>query len=465
MTDPAIFKAYDIRGIYPDQINEDNIKDIVSSIYTFFTQALNKNNLTIVLGRDMRISSPSLSKKAQEVLIELGAQVVDIGLSTTPSVYYAVYKYKYDGGIQISASHNPKQYNGLKFFYQKDGKLVKVAKNTGMDKVKEIALNKSFVKTTTNGKLEEKNVLDEEIQSAYDIVGIKTLRPLKVVADPANSMGIMHMEKIFNKISGSQLIKLNFELDGTFPAHEANPLKFHTLKELQAKVIETKADLGIATDGDADRIYFINEKGEIIPATLITALIAREILNKKKGEIILVDIRYTKNAQKVIEDNGGKMQVNIVGHSLITEHLNRVGAAFAGESSGHYFFRETGGAESSIRVIYHVLDVLTKDPRPISKILAELHSSNESSEFNYKLPSNLNSKEVLEKIAQQYPEGKVSWLDGLTIDFPDWRFNIRSSNTEPLIRLNLEATSLELMKEKLKEVADKILGFGAKAED
>jgi len=465
MTDPAIFKAYDIRGIYPDQINEDNIKDIVKAIYTFFVQVLEKKNLTIVLGRDMRISSPSLSKKAQEALIELGAQVVDIGLSTTPSVYYAVFKYHYDGGIQISASHNPKQYNGLKFLYQKNGQLIKVAKNTGMDKVKEIAINKTFTKSEKTGTITEKEILNEEIQSAYDTVGIKTLRPLKVVADPANAMGIMFLEKIFNKIPGSQLIKLNFELDGTFPAHEANPLKFHTLKELQKKVSETKADLGIATDGDADRIYFINEKGEIVLATLITALIAREILNKKRGEKILVDIRYTKNAQKVIEDNGGMMEVNIVGHSLITEHLNRVGGAFAGESSGHYFFRETGGAESSIRVIYHVLDVLTRDPRPFSEILAELHSSNESSEINYKLPSDLKSKEVLEKIAQQYPDSKVSWLDGLTIDFPDWRFNIRSSNTEPLIRLNLEANNLELMKEKLNEVTDKILSFGATAED
>jgi len=465
MIDPAIFKAYDIRGIYPDQINENNIKDIVKAIYTFFVQELKKENLVIVLGRDMRISSPSLSKKAQEALIEFGAQVVDIGLSTTPSVYYAVYKYRYDGGIQISASHNPKQYNGLKFLYQKNGQLIKIAKNTGMDKVREIAISKAFIKADKTGTVTEKNVLDEEIQSAYDTVGIKTLRPLKVVADPANSMGIMFLEKIFNKITGSQLIKLNFKLDGTFPAHEANPLKFHTLKELQTKVIENKADLGIATDGDADRIYFINEKGEIVPATLITSLIAREILKKRKGEKILVDIRYTKNAQKVIESNGGKMEVNVVGHSLITEHLNRVSGAFAGESSGHYFFRETGGAESSIRVIYHILEVLTKDQRPFSQILEELRSSNESSEFNYKLPSNLKSKEVLEKIALQYPNGKVSWLDGLTIDFPDWRFNIRSSNTEPLIRLNLEANNLILMKEKLKEVSAKIFSFGATAED
>jgi len=460
---PNIFKAYDIRGIYPQDINEENISQIVKAIYTFFQKTLNKPSLTIVLGRDMRISSPSLSKIAQESLIEQGATVIDIGLSTTPSVYFSVFHYGYDAGIQISASHNPKQYNGLKFLYQKSGQLIKVAKNTGMEDVKNIALSSSFNNVGSKGKLIKKDVIDEEISYAKSIVNPKTLKGLKVVVDPANSVGSLFLEKIFSRIPGSELIKINFNLDGNFPAHEANPIKFETLKELQQKVVSEKADLGIATDGDADRIFFIDEKGEIIPATLITSLIAREILLKKKGETILVDIRYLNNAKKVIEKYGGKMEVNVVGHSLITAHLNKVKGAFAGESSGHFFFRETGGAESSIRVIYHILDVLSRDNRPISNILKELISSYESGEYNFELPSTVNSKDVLNKISESYSQGKINWLDGLSIDFPDWRFNIRTSNTEPLIRLNLETSSESSTKEKLEELKNKILSFGAKA--
>lgn len=463
--DKKIFKAYDIRGIYPDDINEDNVEFIVKAIYTFFVKKLNKDVLSIALGRDMRISSPAISKKVQETLVKLGAKVTDIGLSTTPSVYFAVKNYNLDGGIQISASHNPKQYNGIKFLYQKDSFITKVAKNTGMEEICEIALKSQFVPDKTGGELVVKDILDEEIAFAKLVVKIGELKPFKVVADPANSVGILYLDKIFQGIHGSQLVKLNFTLDGTFPAHEANPIKFNTLKELQEMVIKEKADFGIATDGDADRIFFIDEKGAIIPATLITSLIAKEILLEKTNEKILVDIRYLLNAKKIIEKYHGQMEINVVGHSLITTHLNRVKAAFAGESSGHFFFRETGGCESSIRVIYHVLKVLSRDPRPFSQIIKELQSAYESGEFNFILLRGANSKQILENISHKFPDGKISWLDGLSVDFGDWRFNIRTSNTEPLMRLNLEAFSEAKMTEKLKIMTETILSYGAEKTD
>ena len=255
---------------------------------------------------------------------------------------------------------------------------------------------------------------------------------------------------------------MNFNLDGTFPAHEANPIKFETLKPLREKVIFEKADFGMATDGDGDRIFFIDEKGQIVPATLISALIAREILKKSKNEKILVDIRYTRNTVKVVKDLGGTPIINVVGHALITEHLNKVDGAFSGESSGHFFFRETGGAESAVRVIYYVMDVISKYNQPLSEIIKELFSSYESSEFNFVLPEGTNSKDFLIKISQDYQDGQPNWMDGLSIDYPDWRFNIRASNTEALIRLNLEADSKELMKKKLEELKNKILLLGAK---
>jgi len=457
---PSIFKAYDIRGLYPQDLNEKNISTIIKAICQFFSEKLNKTDLTIVLGRDMRLSSPLLNEAAKKTLLDLGVTVVDIGLSSTPTVYFAVHYFQYDAGIQISASHNPKDWNGIKFLYRQGNKLIKVSKNTGMEEIKNLSLKNQFSFPKKTGKLIEKNILKDEVDYAFQLVKPQ-IKKFKVVADPANAMGALYIGEIFKR-TGCELIKMNFNLDGTFPAHEANPIKFETLKPLREKVIFEKADFGMATDGDGDRIFFIDEKGQIVPATLISALIAREILKKSKNEKILVDIRYTRNTVKVVKDLGGTPIINVVGHALITEHLNKVDGAFSGESSGHFFFRETGGAESAVRVIYYVMDVISKYNQPLSEIIKELFSSYESSEFNFVLPEGTNSKDFLIKISQDYQDGQPNWMDGLSIDYPDWRFNIRASNTEALIKLNLEADSKELMKKKLEELKNKILLLGAK---
>lgn len=456
---PSIFKAYDIRGLYPKDLNENNIVIVIKAIYQFFTEKLGKTDLTIVLGRDMRLSSPLLREIAKKTLLDLGVTVVDIGLSSTPTVYFAVHHFQYDAGIQISASHNPKEWNGIKFFYLQGNKLIKVSKNTGMDEIKNLSLKNEFNFSKKTGKVIEKQVLKNEVDYAYQLINPK-IKKFKVVVDTANAMGSLYIEEIFKR-TDCDLVKMNFNLDGTFPAHEANPIKFETLKPLQKKVNQEKADFGIATDGDGDRIFFIDENGQIVPATLISSLVAREILNKNKNEKILVDIRYTRNTVNVVKKLGGTPVINVVGHALITEHLNKVDGAFSGESSGHFFFRETGGAESAIRVIYYVLDAVSKYNKPLSEIIAELLSSYESSEFNFTLPKGTNNKTVLEKISLDYKNGEINWMDGLSVDYPDWRFNIRASNTEPLIRLNLEADTEILMKQKLEEVKNKILSFGA----
>lgn len=460
MINPSIFQAYDIRGLYPQDINEENIGKIIKAIYQLFTEKLKKTDLTIVLGRDMRLSSPSLTDIARKTLLELGVTVVDIGLASTPTVYFAVCHYDYDAGIQISASHNPKDWNGIKFLYREGDKATKISRDTGMEEVKKFALKGQFNFPRKQGRLIEKSVLKDEVDFAYQLVGPK-IKKFKVVADTANAMGALFVEEIFKRLD-SELVKMNFELDGNFPAHEANPIKFETLKPLQEKVLVEEADFGIATDGDGDRIFFIDEKGQVVPATLISALVAREILKKKKGEKILVDIRYTRNTVKVVKDYGGEPVINVVGHALITKHLNSVGGAFSGESSGHFFFRETGGAESAVRIIYYVMDAISKYEKPLSEIIAELHSSYESSEFNFKLPEGTNSKEFMTKLLAGYSGGKVSWMDGLSVDYPEWRFNIRASNTEPLIRLNLEANSESLMKKRLEEIKGKIFDLGAR---
>jgi len=460
-----IFKAYDIRGVYPSDIDEEKMVLIIKVIYKVFTEQTGRENLSVVLGRDMRLSSPSLHDIAKKTLVDLGAQVIDIGLSTTPTVYFATLYYKYDAGIQISASHNPKEYNGLKIVRRDGNKIIKIGKNTGMARIKELVVSKKFTETKPAGKILTKtNIVKDEVDFAFNLVQPRAIKKLKIVADTANSMGSLYLEEIFKR-TPCELIKMNFDLDGTFPVHQADPLQSKTLIDLQKRVIIEKADFGIATDGDADRIFYIDEKGRVIQPTLITSLITRELLSKFSGEKIIIDIRYQRNATKVAHDLGGSTSISPVGHALITEQLNRENGIFAGESSGHYFFRDNGGAESPIRVIIHILDLLSKTNKLISELVSELTTSYESGETNYILPETVDVKELLNEFASEYHDGQISWLDGIAIDYPDWRFNIRTSNTEPLLRLNIEGLNKELVMGKLGKIKDKILSTGAKVKE
>ena len=457
-----IFKAYDIRGVYPQDINENKLELIIKGIYTFFVKDLKKNNLTVALGRDMRISSPSLFKVARETLVSLGAQVFDIGLVSTPTFYFAVLRYGYDVGIQISASHNPPQYTGAKFAKRIGNQLVKISKLTGMEEVKRIVSEQDFIQPAAGGKVtERKDVLVEDVKDALKSVALPKLKKFKIVADPANAMGILFLEELFKQIP-ADLVKMNFTLDGTFPAHQPDPLEFKNLKDLCERVVKEKADFGIAPDGDGDRVFFIDEKGEVIPATLISTLVTKEILSKKPGEKIIVDIRYTRNVVNMVKKLGGVSSISVVGHALITEKLNREKAIFAGESSGHFYFRETGGAESSLRVILYVIKALIEEGKPISEIVSAYKSTFESGESNFILKESTVTKELLKNISDGYNSGQVSWIDGVSVDFPDWRFNIRTSNTEPLFRLNVEGNTEKIVKAKLLELKSKILQSGAK---
>lgn len=458
---PSIFKAYDIRGLYPKDINEENIVEITKSIYTFLTRDLGKKRLEVVLGRDARLSSPSLSQVVKNTLVKMGATVVDIGVSSTPTVYFATLHHKYDAGLQISASHNPKEYNGIKFVKRSDAGFVKISKIYGMDQVKKICLAKDFAKPLADGKtIDMKNALDEEIKFAFTRVGYKPTKKFKIVVDAANSMGAVMFERLFQNLPHN-LVKMNFELDGNFPAHQPDPLQFKLLKSLQEKVLEEHADFGIAPDGDGDRVFFIDEKGKIIPATLISCLIAKEILAKKKNQTILVDVRYTKNVRNICEKYGGKLSFCPVGHALITDQLNKEGAIFAGESSGHYYFMENGGAESSLRVVLHILDVLSRKNKPLSQVVKELQTAFESGEYNFLLKEGLTSAQIVDEIKKTYSDAKFLTIDGISVYYPSWNFNIRASNTEPLLRLNVEADSQKLTAEKLNELKEKIIKKGA----
>ena len=447
--DPKIFKAYDIRGIYPTQINETNIVPIIRAFYKFFYDSIGKDQPSIVLAYDMRTSGPQLYEIAKKTLVDMGANVIEVGQLSTPSFYFAVFQYAYDCGIQITASHNPKEWNGMKAVRYTPKGLIKIGKPTGMDDIKRMSLEGVDFTSTQEGKITKKEgILEDEVKNTLNILDNPTIKKFKIVADPGNAMGAQYLEALFKEVP-AELIRMNFELDGTFPVHEPNPLDFETLKDLQKRVIEEHADLGIATDGDGDRVMFIDEKGEVVRSTTITAIVARELLEKYPGDLIYFDIRNILGPQKTIEEAGGRSEIVRVGHAFITEAMNKTGGIFAGESSGHMFFRATGNAESNMPVIISVLKALTDEGKTISQIEDSLRRSYEAEEYNFKVT---NSPEILEALKEKYKDGELITVDGISISYPTWRFNVRTSNTEPLLRLNAESYTKEEMEAKRDEL-------------
>jgi len=456
MINPSIFKSYDIRGIYPKDLNEEIVKDITKAIYTFFKNEIKKDKLSVVVGKDMRLSSPKLFEVAVNTLKEMGAKVIDIGLVSTPTFYFSVFHYGFDCGFQITASHNPKEWNGFKIVKNTPKGLVKIGKSTGMEDIKKTAIDKTFASPVGGGTIEKKeNVLDDEVKNSLKIAGNPKIKSFKIVADAANAMGSQYIEEIFKHIPGT-LVKMNFKLDGSFPVHQPDPLQSENLVDLQSEVIKEKADMGFAPDGDGDRLFFIDEKGKIVPPSIITSMISIELLKKNPKETILVDIRYLLTPKKIIEENNGKMSVTKVGHAYITESMHKTGAIFAGESSSHFFFRDTGNAESQMATILMVLDILTKINKPFSEVVEIYRRSFESGEYNFKVA---NSAKILDIIKEKYKDGTLETLDGVAIDYPKWRMSVRTSNTEPLLRLNVESTEKGIMEEKRDELINLIDGL------
>ncbi|MDO8573891.1 MAG: phosphomannomutase/phosphoglucomutase [Candidatus Daviesbacteria bacterium] len=449
-----IFKSYDIRGIYPQEINEQFAVPITRSIYKLISEQLDTTKaLTIAVGRDMRLSSPAIFAAVSKTLVELGAKVIDLGIVSTPTLYYAVFKNRYDGGIQITASHNPGEYNGIKIVRISPTGLVKIGQSTGMNDIRDGSINGVDLSATNNGSIKTKEgVVKDEVQNALGIAGNPKIQEFKIVADAANAVGGLYIEELFKHIPG-ELIRMNFELDGTFPAHQADPLQPENLRDLQKKVLEEKADLGLAPDGDGDRLFFIDEKGQIIQPSLITSLVAKELLSERKGETILFDIRYILTPKKIVEEYGGKCEITKVGHAFITEKMHETGAIFAGESSAHYFFRDTGNAESQLPMILFVLKVMSREGKPLSEIIEGLKRSHESGETNFRVK---NALEIIDALKEKYSDADINTLDGIAVSYKDWRFSVRTSNTEPLLRLNIEHVGKEDLENKKQELLAEI---------
>ncbi len=449
-----IFKAYDIRGIYPDEINENIVYKIGRAYVGFLKSYFKKTDQScrVCVGRDIRRSSPALFESLVKGITDEEADVYDLGLATTPMVYFASGRLNVEGGIILTASHNPAEYNGLKLCRKE---AVPVGENSGMSDVKEIVLGDKFSEVIKKGKVIKKDIKKEYLNYFLSFANLGD-KKFKIVVDSANAMGILELD-IYRKLSKNiELVSIYDKFDDSFSNHEANPLKAETLRDLQNKVLEVKADLGIAYDGDADRVGFIDERGEIIPMDLITGLIAKIILKKNTGAKILYDLRSSNAIKEIIKENGGVAQECRVGHALIKKQMRNEGAIFAGELSGHYYFEENYKAEAGSLPVIYLLNLMAETNRKISELASEIKKYFHSGEINSEVK---NKDAVIKKLKENYKEGEISELDGVKISFWDnyeegkrWWFNVRPSNTEPVLRLNLEADDEKLMEEKRGEI-------------
>lgn len=435
-----IFKAYDIRGLYPSEMDEDTAYRIGRA----FAVALKPK--MVVVGTDMRESGPAITEATINGLNDQGADVVKIGLTSTPMYYYAVNALRGDAGIVVTASHNPGQYTGYKMTGPEAIPSIAFASN---DELWRLACEGVFPEPARRGSvIRQEDVLDSYVRAVLDNAEISSFGNLKIVVDTGNGMSGMILPRLFQMV-GNEPIPLFWELDGRFPNHEANPLKPETLKWLKETVVKEKADLGVAFDGDADRVGFVDETGESISGDMITVLIARETLKKAPGSNILYDLRSSWIVKDEIEKAGGAPVMCRVGHGLIKKQMREEGGHFAGELSSHYFFSDFYYTDNGDLAMLNVIKQLLSSGKKMSELIKPLLKYHHSDEIN-SMVKDIPSK--LAELEAAYPEGNRFYLDGITIEFDDWWFNVRPSNTEPLLRLNVEAKSKQLMEEKVAEV-------------
>ena len=433
----TIFKAYDIRGVFGGELTAEHAYNIGRAFVSFLAAK------TVVVGRDMRSSGEELFEALARGLTEAGAKVIDIGVVSTPMVYFACGTLQVDGSIMITASHNPAAYNGFKMTRED---AIPISGETGIQDIERRVRDGDFITAGSPGGVEKK-----DMHAAYKrhVLGfVHGVKDKKIVVDAANGMGGLETKKILSGI-GCTIIEMYTDLDGRFPNHEADPLREENTAALQKRVVTEKADLGIAFDGDADRVFFVDEKGERVPSDFITCLIAQDILADSSGETFLYDLRSSRIVAETIEEDGGTAHMSRVGHAFIKEQLRREKAVFAGELSGHFYFKDNYYTDSAIIAALKVIELLCRKEESISSLVSHLHVYFHSGEINSKV---LDVENVMDRLRETYATGVPSSLDGLRIDFEDWWFNVRASNTEPLLRLNVEAASKEMLEEKKKEL-------------
>ena len=420
----SIFKAYDIRGVYGRDLDEAMAEKIGRAFVTFLKCR------KVVVGQDMRPHSNPLFDALARGITSQGADVVHLGLCSTPMTYNAINFLKADAGIMITASHNPGEWNGFKLCRDR---AIPISGQTGIKDIEQIVISGGFAPATaTPGTISKFDIEKEYVRHVGALFAIR--RPIRIAADFANAMGICEAAAIKPLLEVDPLFDT---LDGTFPNHEANPLKTETLQVLQRRVRSGKYAFGVAFDGDADRAGFVDENGEIIPMDMITALIAQDILKRKKGKI-LYDLRSSRAVKEVVQESGGQPMMCRVGHAFIKQQMRTEDALFAGELSGHYYFRDNYFTESSAMAVLCIASLLSMSEKPLSEMITPLRRYAKSAEINSEVH---NVDAVFQRLRETYRKGRIFELDGLSVEFPDWWFNVRSSNTEPLVRLNLEAAT------------------------
>jgi phosphomannomutase len=431
----GIFKAYDVRGIVPTQLDENIARQIGLAFQHVLDEEDRANGTTVVVSRDMRSHSPGLAQALIEGLTAAGLDVLDIGLATTPMNYFATGHTKAAGGVQVTASHNPAQYNGFKF--SRSG-AQPVSGDHGIALMEAKVAAGDLPRAERTGTVSQGTIFGEYQSHVLSFLRHKDSRRLKVAVDAANGMSTIY-RPILEEM-GIELVPLYFELDGSFPNHEANPLKEDNLRDLERLVKESGADLGVAFDGDADRAAFIDEKGTPIGSDLMTALIGGELLTREKGKAVLYDLRSSRAVHEYIEEKGGIPVRERVGHSFMKATLRNRNGIFGGELAGHYYFRDNYYADSSLLAVVEVLNLLRETGKSLSELVQPLRRYAKSPEINFEVD---DKQGMMDELARRYADARIDYLDGITLSYPDWWANVRPSNTEPFLRLVLEARTPE----------------------
>ncbi len=442
---PSIFKAYDIRGIYPSDLNEQAAYFIGRAFVTFL--GVEK----VVVGRDMRLSGPSMFKEVTRGITEQGADVIDIGMVSTDQYYFACQKLGLPG-MMVTASHNPKEYNGFKMVKKMPYLL---SGDAGIQDLRKLVESENFPKPKRQGQMAQQDFKNEFIEKVLSIIDVKAIKPLKVIVDTGNGMVGPILKEVYQRLP-IQLIGLYLDPDGSLPNHGLDPLQPENRAELQSRVKSEGAAIGFAFDGDGDRFFAIDDRGDFISGDFLTAIMGQYLLEKRPKSKILYDVRASWAVVDLITAVGGTPLMERVGHAFIKQRMAKEDALYAGEVTGHYYFKDFFFADSGIIPSLILMEMLSKRGKKMSEILAPLEAKYFiSGEINSKVA---DTKAVMQKLAEVYKDGKQHTMDGISVSYPTWHFNVRGSNTEPLIRLNLEAKTREEMEKKRDEVLRVIRG-------
>jgi phosphomannomutase len=454
--DTSIFKAYDVRGIYPDQMDERLAYRIGRGFARVLSdlQDVPVDGLRVGIGRDMRLSAPDMADQYARGIADEGADVLDIGMVGTEMLYWTVGSRELDGGLMCTASHNPAAYTGAKLV--KRGAIA-LSGDSGIGELRDVvSAGEPGDPAGARGRVEEAAIAEDFRAAALGYIDASRLRPMKIVLDGGNGMAGPMVGPLLDAFPVDQ-VATYWEPDGEFPDHEPNPLLPENRRFIIDKVRETGAELGIAWDGDADRCFFIDDTGEFVAGDFLTALLAEALLRKEPGATVLYDVRASRAVRDVVERAGGTAEVNRVGHAFFKTRMRDTGAAFGGEVSGHYYFRDFYCADSGTIPALLILELLSVEGKRMSELLEPLRSRHFiSGEINSEVE---DQQGKMAEIAERYADGEIGELDGISVDYEDWHFNVRPSNTEPLLRLNLESVvSPEHMREKRDEVLALIRG-------